>query len=347
MNITETMKAAMNVDNCDVLNENGKLRLIYALDGFPTPLILAQANSYHELNEKALRIFDAKKWMRFLIDESAGVSTSAFHPLVADMYKNHHEIYINVTSDILLNKVNGDNVDCQDEEDETPKNCVEVLETGERDERGHRMGRLDFKDLKKMDYGCLKLLAKDLDVSEYDTLGPNDLAYSVSLVDIDVDDADCDYNCEGCDCAEMTDDGDCICHYDDDEDDTDECDGDCDNCEFAELDDRDENDDDSCACEENEHPDWPRPIKDDTNAQPEAPQYEYVNGPAHYHGTECIENMRKLFGDEAVRWFCICNAYKYRFRDGSKPGVTAEQDEKKARWYEDYAVKMMNEQRYY
>lgn len=315
MNITETMKVTMNVDNCDVLNENGKLRLIYALDGFPTPLILAQANSYHELNEKALRIFDAKKWMRFLIDESADVSTSAFHPLVADMYKTHHEIYTNVTSDILLNKVNGDNVDCPDEENETIKNFVEVFETGERDERGHRMGRLDFEDLKKMDYDCLKLLAKDLDVSEYDTLGPYDLAYSVSLVDIDMDDADCDYNCEDCD--------------------------------YAELDDRDKKDDDSCTCEEDEHPDWPRPIKDDTNAQPEAPQYEYVDGPAHYHGTECIENMRKLFGDEAVRWFCICNAYKYRFRNGSKPGVTADQDEKKARWYEDYAVKMMNEQRYY
>lgn len=333
MNITETMKAAMNVDNCDVLNENGKLRLIYALDGFPTPLILAQANSYHELNEKALRIFDAKKWMRFLIDESADVSTSAFHPLVADMYKNHHEIYTNVTSDILLNKVNGNNVDCQDEEDETLKNCVEVLETGERDERGHRMGRLNFEDLKKMDYDCLKLLAKDLEVSEYDTLGPNELAYSVSLVDIDVDDADCDYNCEGCDCAEMTDDGDCICHYDDDEDDTDECDGDCEHCTYDVPD-----HDSDCSCD---------PDENENVAQPEAQQYEYVDGPAHYHGTECIENMRKLFGDEAVRWFCICNAYKYRFRDGSKPGVAAEQDEKKARWYEDYAVKMMNEQRYY
>lgn len=141
----------------------------------------------------------------------------------------------------------------------------------------------------------------------------------------------------------------CYCDddTDDDEDDINECDGDCDNCEFVELDDRDEKDDDSCACEEDEHPDWPHPIKDDTNTQPEAQQYEYVNGPAHYHGTECIENMRKLFGDEAVRWFCICNAYKYRFRDGSKPGVAAEQDEDKARWYEDYAVKMMGEQRYY
>lgn len=62
---------------------------------------------------------------------------------------------------------------------------------------------------------------------------------------------------------------------------------------------------------------------------------------------EWIEKMRKLYGDDAVRWFCICNAYKYRFRNGSKPGVTAEQDEEKARWYENYAANMMGEQRYY
>ena len=202
-----------------------------------------------------------------------------------------------------------------------PTKYIALEFTGEKNERGHRMGRFDFEDLKKMDYDCLKLLAKDLNVSEYDTLDPNDLAYSVSLVDIDVDDADCDYNCEDCDCAEMTDDGDCICHYDDDEDD---CDKDCENCEYADL---------------NDH--------DDEDESEDSADYEYVDGPAHYHGTECIENMRKLFGDEAVRWFCICNAYKYRFRDGSKPGVAAEQDEEKARWYEDYAVKMMNEQRYY
>ena len=74
MNITETMNAAMSVDNCDVLNENGKLRLIYALDGFPTPLILAQANSYHELNEKALRIFDNETtiWFHISIFRNSG-----------------------------------------------------------------------------------------------------------------------------------------------------------------------------------------------------------------------------------------------------------------------------------
>lgn len=85
----------------------------------------------------------------------------------------------------------------------------------------------------------------------------------------------------------------------------------------------------------------------DEDKSEDSADYEYVDGPAHYHGTECIENMRKLYGDDAVRWFCICNAYKYRFRDGSKPGVTAEQDEEKARWYENYAANMMGEQRYY
>ena len=333
MNITETMKAAMSVDNCDVLNENGKLRLIYALDGFPTPLILAQANSYHELNEKALRIFDAKKWMRFLIDESANVSTSAFHPLVADMYKNHYEIYTNVASDILLNEVNGDNVDCPDEEDETPKNCVEVLETGERDERGHRIGSLSYTDLKKMDIDMLCALGHAFDIEDVDLLDSNDLAYSISQQEIDMDDTDCDHKCSECECGEMIDDGICVCHYDEDDTDEDECDGDCEHCTY------DVSDPDSgCSCD---------PDENENAAQPDEQPYEYVDGPAHYHGTECIENMRKLFGDEAVRWFCICNAYKYRFRDGSKPGVAAEQDEKKARWYEDYAVKMMNEQRYY
>ena len=123
------------------------------------------------------------------------------------------------------------------------------------------------------------------------------------------------------------------------DEDVDDCDGDCENCEHTELDDRDEEDDecDCCDCEEDEHPD----------AQPDVPQYEAVNGPDHYNGTQCIEQMRHLYGDDAVRWFCICNAYKYRFRKGHKPGVDAEQDEQKARWYEDYASNMMSDQRYY
>lgn len=127
------------------------------------------------------------------------------------------------------------------------------------------------------------------------------------LSKVDIDIDDCDYNCDDCDCAEKTPAGNVICRCDEDED------------------------------AESEQPD----------VQPEAPQYEYVNGPDHYNGTQCIEQMRHLYGDDAVRWFCICNAYKYRFRNGHKPGVSAEQDEQKARWYEDYASNMMSDQRYY
>lgn len=294
-----------NIENCDVTMENGYLRLIYHADKLPVPMVLAVTKSYHDLNEKAMQLFDSNDWAESVVEWNLRKEDPIWHNLLADIYVNHNDIYKKVMS---VNK-----------EEATDYVALEL--TGEKDERGHRMGRFDIEDLKKMDYDCLKLLAKDLDVSEYDTLGPNDLAYSVSLVDIDVDDADCDYNCEDCDCAEMTDDGDYICHYDDDEDD---CDEDCENCEYANL---------------NDH--------DDENEPEDSADYEYVDGPAHYNGTECIENMRKLFGDDAVRWFCICNAYKYRFRDGSKPGVAAEQDEEKARWYEDYAVKMMGEQRYY
>jgi hypothetical protein len=282
-----------NIENCDVTMENGYLRLIYHTDKLPVPMVLAVTKSYHDLNEKAMQLFDGDDWAESVVEWNLRKEDPIWHNLLADIYVSHNDMY---KKTMAVNK-------------KEPTKYIALEFTGEKNEQGHRMGRLDFEDLKKMDYDCLKLLAKDLDVSEYDTLGPNDLAYSVSLVDIDVDDADCD----------------------------------CDNCEFAELDDRDEKDDDSCEAEE--HPEWPHPIEEDI--KPDSSQYEYVNGPAHYNGTECIENMRKLYGDDAVRWFCICNAYKYRFRDGSKPGVTAEQDKEKAHWYEDYAANMMGEQRYY
>lgn len=284
-----------NIENCDVTMENGYLRLIYHTDKLPVPMVLAVTKSYHDLNEKAMQLFDGDDWAESVVEWNLRKEDPIWHNLLADIYVSHNDTYRKA---MAVNK-------------KEPTKYIALEFTGEKNEQGHRMGRLDFEDLKKMDYDCLKLLAKDLDVSEYDTLGPNDLAYSVSLVDIDVDDADCDYNCE--------------------------------DCEFAELDDRDEKDDDSCEAEE--HPEWPHPIEEDI--KPDSSQYEYVNGPAHYNGTECIENMRKLYGDDAVRWFCICNAYKYRFRDGSKPGVTAEQDKEKAHWYEDYAANMMGEQRYY
>ena len=57
-----------------------------------------------------------------------------------------------------------------------------------------------------------------------------------------------------------------------------------------------------------------------------------VNHPAHYTsgGIECIDAMQAAFGAEAVKDFCLCNAFKYLWRHRNKNGV---EDLKKARWY--------------
>lgn len=57
-----------------------------------------------------------------------------------------------------------------------------------------------------------------------------------------------------------------------------------------------------------------------------------VERPAHYTsgGIECIDAMTAAFGDEAVKDFCLCNAFKYLWRHRQKNGL---EDLKKARWY--------------
>lgn len=72
-------------------------------------------------------------------------------------------------------------------------------------------------------------------------------------------------------------------------------------------------------------------------------QAEQVNHPAHYAQDgrrECIEEMRLVFGDTAVKQWCIMTAYKYRYRAGNKAGNSAEQDHNKAEWYLNYAENM-------
>ena len=57
-----------------------------------------------------------------------------------------------------------------------------------------------------------------------------------------------------------------------------------------------------------------------------------VNHPSHYETGrfECIDVMLETQGVEAVKNFCICNAFKYLWRHNGKNGV---EDIKKARWY--------------
>lgn len=56
-----------------------------------------------------------------------------------------------------------------------------------------------------------------------------------------------------------------------------------------------------------------------------------IDHPEHYQGAfECIDEMIALFGVEAVKAFCRCNVYKYRYRADKKGGAT---DIAKAEWY--------------
>lgn len=64
-----------------------------------------------------------------------------------------------------------------------------------------------------------------------------------------------------------------------------------------------------------------------------------VNHPSHYETRkfECIEVMEETQGVEAVKNFCICNAFKYLYRHANKNGL---EDIKKARWYLDKYIEL-------
>lgn len=65
---------------------------------------------------------------------------------------------------------------------------------------------------------------------------------------------------------------------------------------------------------------------------------KHVDYPAHYQGkNECIDVMLAMFGVEAVKHFCMCNAYKYRFRADKKNGA---EDISKAEWYESKLIEL-------
>ena len=63
-----------------------------------------------------------------------------------------------------------------------------------------------------------------------------------------------------------------------------------------------------------------------------SPKDEEINHPDRYAGGkfECIDIMLDVFGKEAVKHFCLLNAFKYIWRQEKKGGV---QDTKKAVWY--------------
>lgn len=68
-----------------------------------------------------------------------------------------------------------------------------------------------------------------------------------------------------------------------------------------------------------------REIESDNNS-------DVINHPSHYETGkyECIDVMLETQGAEAVKGFCLCNAFKYLYRHNNKNG---DEDIKKAIWY--------------
>ena len=66
---------------------------------------------------------------------------------------------------------------------------------------------------------------------------------------------------------------------------------------------------------------------------------DVVNHPSHYETGkfQCIEVMMEALGVEAVKHFCLCNAFKYIYRSQRKNG---KEDIEKAQWYIDKYIEL-------
>lgn len=80
-------------------------------------------------------------------------------------------------------------------------------------------------------------------------------------------------------------------------------------------------------------------LKDVAPSVNEKPVNDNVNHPSHYEtgSFECIDVMLETQGKEAVKNFCLCNAFKYIYRHNNKNGL---EDIQKAKWYIDKYIEL-------
>lgn len=78
----------------------------------------------------------------------------------------------------------------------------------------------------------------------------------------------------------------------------------------------------------------------------EKKEYDYIN-PNHYKqgSKEVIEMMQDIWGKEKLIAYCEMNAFKYRMKAGLKPEQPIQRDLDKAKWYENKAIQLRNEQK--
>lgn len=78
----------------------------------------------------------------------------------------------------------------------------------------------------------------------------------------------------------------------------------------------------------------------------EKKEYDYIN-PSHYriNGKETFDMMVLIWGVDNAIAHCEMTAFKYRMRAGKKPDQPIQRDLEKAKWYEDKAIQLRNEQK--
>ncbi len=83
-------------------------------------------------------------------------------------------------------------------------------------------------------------------------------------------------------------------------------------------------------------------LDDIITSMSEQVSHDMVNHPNHYTqgGIECIDAMISAFGKEAVKSYCVVNAFKYIWRAEHKNGM---EDLEKARWYVNKALELGEE----
>ena len=69
---------------------------------------------------------------------------------------------------------------------------------------------------------------------------------------------------------------------------------------------------------------------------------DVINHPSHYThgGMECLDEMKLVFGEDAVATFCLLNVWKYRKRAMFKNG---KEDIQKSDFYMNYYKKLTEE----
>ena len=103
----------------------------------------------------------------------------------------------------------------------------------------------------------------------------------------------------------------------------------CDVCKFVELDPRELPCRD-CVTIDGKPSKFSERVEEVVEETPTNPNVDHPNHYQSENGMECIDEMVLAFGVEAVKHFCLCNVWKYRYRADKKNGT---EDIEKSNWY--------------